>query len=339
MASHSFLSVARVRRLAHPGLRAGGPLPTTMALAALVAAVAGLLLPWVTVFHGFAPLNGIAAGGGTYAGLATASALLLLAAHRYAWAPGRWIALGAASAAVAGSLWIARSVADYASDPGPAAALASPVPGPGPWVLAAGAALVVVAVFLPLPQNSRGAGLDRAGLNGAGLAGKGRAGLGARLGLGATAFVAGWIHLLLVPEHWGESALLGAGFLGAAILQLALAISVVERPGHAAHLTLVVLNVALVGVWLYAVFVGLPLGDAHDHGGAAGWSIGAGEPIDTGAVVTKVAEIAGAVWAGVLISRPVRRPHGAGQQVQRARHRFGGAAGLRIGAGSRGGAA
>lgn len=339
MTSHSFLSVARVRRLAHPGLRASGPLPTTMALAGLVAAVAGLLLPWVTVFHGFAPLNGIAAGGGTYAGMATASALLLLAAHRYAWAPGRWLALAAASVAGAGSLWVARSVADYASDPGPAAALASPVPGPGPWVLAAGAALVVVAVFLPLSRNSRGARPNLAGLNGAGLAGRGRTSLGARLGLGATAFVAGWIHLLLVPEHWGASALLGVGFLGAGIVQLGLAVAVVERPRHIVYLALVALNVALIGVWLYAVLVGLPLGGADDHGDAAGWVVGAGEPIDAVAVVTKAAELAGAVWAGVLISRPVRRPHGAGQQVQRARHRFGGAAGLRIGAGSRRGTA
>lgn len=143
---------------------------------------------------------------------------------------------------------------------------------------------------------------------------------GTGLALGAMVFVAGWIHVLLTPEHWGESALLGAGFLGAGILQLVLSIAVVERPGQSVYLALVALNVALVAVWLYAVLAGLSFGGAHDHGDAAGWALGAGEPIDAVAVVTKAAEIAGAVWAGVLAARPIRIASGSELSVQPAGH-------------------
>ncbi|WP_415857142.1 hypothetical protein, partial [Sinomonas sp. G460-2] len=130
-------------------------------------------------------------------------------------------------------------------------------------------------------------------------------GLGARLSLASTAFAAGWVHLLLAPEHWGESALLGVGFLGAGLLQLALAIAIVARPTRPAHFALVVLNVALVVVWLYAVFVGLPLEQAQYHP-EAGWVVGAGEPITPAAAMTETAEIAGAVWAYAIVGRPTR---------------------------------
>lgn len=307
MSFHSIFSAARVGTRAHPGLRAVRQLPTAAALAGLAAAVAGLLLPWVTVLHGTVPLNGIAAGGGAIAGLAVASALVLAAAHRYGWPAGRWAAAVGASIAGAGSLWAAVSVADYTADPGPAALLASPAPGPGPWVLAAAAGVLVAAALRPLPRRVPGAGARASGL-------------AARLGLGATAFVAGWIHVLLTPEHWAESALLGAGFLGAGLLQLALSIAVVERPGRAVHLALVVLNVALVAVWLYAVLVGLPFGDAHDHGQSAGWAIGAGEPVDGVALVAKAAELVGAVWAARLASHPIQRTPGSEVSTQPARH-------------------
>lgn len=293
-----------------PGARAAHLLPTTAALAALAIVTAGLLLPWLTVLHGTVPLDGIAAGGGTLAGVAAASALVIVAAHRYGWPSGRWFALGASAVAAAGSVWAARSIEDYAAQPGPAGALATPEPGPGPWVLAAGAAALVAVALLPVREEFRGPGQTGAGQT--------VAGLPARLGLAATAFTAGWIHLLLVPEHWGESALLGAGFLGAGVVQLALALAVVERPGPAVHLALVAVNVALVAVWLYAVFVGLPAAGAHTHGDA-GWAVGAGEPIDLVAIVAKAAEITGAVWAGVLASRPIRPELGSELKMQPAR--------------------
>lgn len=308
-AAHLVLPATWVRRQAHPGVRAAHLLPTTAALAALAVVAAGLLLPWLTVLHGTAALDGIAAGGGILAGVAAASALVIVAADRYGWPSGRWFALGASAVAAAGSVWAARSIEDYAAHPGPAGALASPEPGPGPWVLAAGSAAVAVAALLPVRGEFRGA--DRTGADRTG-AGQTVAGLPARLGLAATAFTAGWIHLLLVPEHWGESVLLGAGFLGAGVVQLALALAVVERPGQAVHLALLAVNVALVAVWLYAVFVGLPVTGPHAHG-EAGWPVGAGEPIDPVAIVAKAAEITGAVWAGMLASRPIRPALQSGQ--------------------------
>ncbi|WP_422935140.1 hypothetical protein [Sinomonas sp. P47F7] len=170
-------------------------------------------------------------------------------------------------------------------------------------MLAAGAALVAAASLAPVPGRATPPGL------------------GARLGLASTAFAAGWVHLLLAPEHWGESAILGVGFLGAGLLQLALAIAIVARPTLPAHFALVVLNVALVVIWLYAVFVGLPLGEVHDHT-AGGWVVGAGEPITPAAAVAKAAEIAGALWAGAMACRAAP----ADAAVRRSPDRLGAAA-------------
>lgn len=285
MTAQNAVASARVRGSAHPGLRVPRALLAKAVPAGLLTVAVGMLLPWMTVFHGTVVLNGFAAGGGTLGGLALGSGLLIVVARRHGWQAGRWIALGGAAVVVAGSLWAARAVDDYAADPGPAGALTAPSPGPGPWVLAAGTAVLASSALLrvadrPLPRGFAG-----------------------RLGLAATAFAAGWIHLLLVPEHWQVSWVLGAGFLGAGALQLGIAAVIVERPRQAAYLVLMALNVALIALWLYAVFVGLPFGEAHEHGAALGWAVGAGEPIDVAAAVTKALEAAGAVWAGVLACR------------------------------------
>ncbi|WP_415857403.1 hypothetical protein, partial [Sinomonas sp. G460-2] len=61
-----------------PALRNGRPLlasrsglPALAALAGIAAVIVGLILPWLTVFGGTASLDGIAAGGGTLAGIGT----------------------------------------------------------------------------------------------------------------------------------------------------------------------------------------------------------------------------------------------------------------------------
>ncbi|MEO9067775.1 MAG: hypothetical protein ABI281_06590, partial [Caldimonas sp.] len=131
-------------------------------------------------------------------------------------------------------------------------------------------------------------------------------GLGLRLGVAGLTFDAGWLHLLLTPEHLGVAALLGLGFLIAGIAQLALALLAIERPTQTAMLALVTLNVALVAIWVYAVLVGLPFTGGHDH--EAGWIIGNGEPVDLAAVVAEVAELASTAAALVLYRRlPGRR--------------------------------
>jgi hypothetical protein len=116
-----------------------------------------------------------------------------------------------------------------------------------------------------------------------------------RLVLAGALFVAGWIHLLLVPEHLAESPLLGVGFLAAAAAQIALAAVVAWRPSDTAAYVVVAVNVALVAVYGWAVVVGLPLGGGHAD--VAGIRIGAGEPVDLAGAATKLAEIVALVLA------------------------------------------
>ncbi|MEO7069500.1 MAG: hypothetical protein ABI131_03315, partial [Nostocoides sp.] len=150
-----------------------GVLTPALALAAVVVAATGALLPWVTVLHGFQPIDGLRLGGGDLAGLAVVGAVALYAAHRHGFRSGRFIALGAGVLVVVGALLAVRNLAAYVSDPGPAALLVAPTAGPGPWVLAAGGALLV------------GAAVGRP------LTGTRTPGLGLRLGVAGLTFVAG----------------------------------------------------------------------------------------------------------------------------------------------------
>jgi hypothetical protein len=238
-------------------------------------------------FNGLEPLPGFRLDGGDLAGLALASAALLLVAARHG--GSRLLRPAAALGAVvvaAGALNSAYRISVYVADPGPTAALAAPTQGVGPLVMAAGGVVLAAgAVVVPLPARA----MDRATV--------------VRVGLAAVTFVAAWMHLVLTPEHLAESTLLGLGFLGAGLLQLGLAAVIVERRSESALSLLVVVDVALLAIWAYAVLVGLPLAEGgHDHGGGAtGLVIGHGEPIDLAAAITKVAELASLALALLVL--------------------------------------
>jgi hypothetical protein len=254
----------------------------------LVGVSAGM--PWLTLFHGYTPLRGFRLDGGDLSGIALAAALLLVVGARHGGGLlVRPLSALLALAVVAGALRSWRGIAAYVADPGPAAALTAPTGSPGPLVMAVGGVALLVAVILvrlptrPLPAPTR-----------------------LPLALAALAFVAAWMHLVLTPEHFGESPILGAGFLLAAVAQLVLAILAIERPSEWVWSLLVMVNTALIVVWAYAVVHGLPFGGDEHGAEASGLVIGSGEPIDLAAAVTKLAEMGCTAIALVLMRRGSR---------------------------------
>lgn len=251
---------------------------------------AGTLLPWVTIFHGLQPISGFRLDGGDLAGVAIASAAVMAAAIRHGGARIlRPMAVIGAIIVVVGSLNSAHRIAQYSADPGPAGALIAPSAGVGPLVMATGGLILLAAVLL---TQARPVAMNK--------------GLGIRLFLAAATFLAAWMHLLLTPEHLNESAPLGLGFFAAGIIQIALAFVVVERPSEGALSLLVMVDVALLAVWAYAVLIGLPLGDGNGHDAASGLVIGSGEPIDLASAITKLAELASLSTALILMWRNAR---------------------------------
>lgn len=250
----------------------------------------GALMPWVTVFHGLQPISGFRLDGGDLAGVALASAALMEAAKRHGGARIlRPLAITGAIIVVTGSLNSAYRIAEYSADPGPAGALVAPSAGVGPLVMATGGITLLAAVLL---TRARPVAMSK--------------GLRIRMFLAAATFLAAWMHLLLTPQHLNESTLLGLGFLAAGIIQIALAFIVVERPSDGALSLLVMVNVALLAVWAYAVLVGLPLGDGHGHDAVSGLVIGSGEPIDLASAITKLAELGSLSIALILMRRNAR---------------------------------
>lgn len=259
-----------------------------LAVVGLLLVGLGAWLPWLTLFNGLAPLPGFRLDGGDLSGLALlAAGLLVVAARLGAGHVLRPLAVVALLVVVADSVAGARRIAAYVADPGPGAALSTPSQGPGALVMGAGGLLLLgAAVLVPVHRRA----LSRE--------------LVARLVLAAATFVAGWMHLVLTPEHLAESTMLGLGFLVAGLAQVALSMGCLARRSENALSALVVLDVALLAVWAYAVLVGLPIGDVgHDHVETGGLVIGHGEPVDLAAAITKVAELTSLGTALLLMRR------------------------------------
>ncbi len=258
-----------------------------LAVAALALVGAGAQMPWVTVFHGLQTIPGFKLDGGDLAGVALGVAGLLAVAARHGGARTlRPLAGAGALIVVAGSLNSAHRIAAYIADPGPAGALVAPTGGIGPLVMAAGGVTLLAAVLLAPTKAGRLATAKRI-----------------RMCLAGATFAAAWMHLVLTPEHLNQSTLLGLGFLAAGLIQIALSVIIVEHPSDGALSLLVMVNVALIAVWVYAVLVGLPLGDGSGHDAGSGLVIGAGEPIDLSAAIAKLAELVSLSLALVLMRR------------------------------------
>jgi hypothetical protein len=115
--------------------------------------------------------------------------------------------------------------------------------------------------------------------------------------LAATLLGAGAVHLAVAPPHFGESTLLGAGFIASAWVQIALAGAVVVRPTRWVLLVTVFASLVFIAVWAVSRTAGLPLG------GEAGQSEAV--TLVDGACVAL--EAIAAVVATVLIAGPLKR--------------------------------
>ncbi len=241
-------------------------------------------LPWVTVFGGLQPIPGFQLDGGYLAGIAIAVLVLTLVAARAGGARIlRPLAIIGALVVIADAAYATNRISAFVADPGPAAALIQPTAGPGAYLMVlAGVVLLASVVALPARHGNLASGL------------------GSRLVAAGALFGAGWIHLVLTPQHLTESTLLGAGFLAFGITQLGLAGATLVRPRRWVYYGIIVVNVALVLTYVDAVLVGLPFGGAM-HG--VGLAIGSGEPVDLPGVISKAAELVSLALAFVLVGR------------------------------------
>lgn len=272
--------------------------PAALTGVGLGLALAGVLLPWITIFHGLEPIPGFGLDGGWLLGLAVASVLLSRVASGHPGAGRLRLAAAVIATAVAvDAIYSATRIASFVADPGTIGPLIAPVAGPGALVMAGGG-LLLVGAALAAPIRS----------------GVLPAGLGTRLILAGFLFVAGWIHLGLAPEHFGESPLLGLGFASAAAAQLALAVLVVARPSRVWLSMTIVSSVALICLYGYAVLVGLPIdGPTHD---AVGLVVGAGEPLDILGATTQVCQLA-ALGVAAWLSGRLDMPPGVRAEMER----------------------
>jgi hypothetical protein len=249
-----------------------------------------VVVPWITVFRGLEAIPGFVLEGGPLAGLVVGGlGLLMVAATLGGGRVLRSIALVAAVLVVADATLAQLRILDYVANPGPAGPLTQPTAGIGAGLMAIGAGLILLAIVVLPIQDRR---LEPAAV--------------LRLLMSAALFLAGWIHLLLVPEHLDESPILGIGFLASGLAQLALVAVVVWRPRDWNLALVVAINVTLIGVYAYAILVGLPFAGTSEHVAAVGLVVGAGEPIDTLGAVSKVAELLSLAIAFGLLGRSSR---------------------------------
>lgn len=109
--------------------------------------------------------------------------------------------------------------------------------------------------------------------------------------LGASA-----VHALAAPAHAREGLLLGAFFVGAALLQLAWAVGVLRSPGSGLLLMGALGNAAVVLLWAWTRTRGIPFGLAED----------APEPVTAWDLLATVLEVAVASGCGLALGRALR---------------------------------
>ena len=274
--------------------------------AATILMVLGAALPWLVVFNGLTAVPGLSLDGGFLAGIMVAVVGVLYVTARHGGARIlRPIALVASAAVLADSLYSGWRIAGYIAHPGSTAALTIPSAGPGPYVMAAGAAILFIAAAI---APHRIAPLDKQAL--------------VRLLLALVLLTAASIHLILSPQHFSESPLLGIGFLIAGIVQLGAAAVVLTRADDRGLNLVLLVSVALIAIYGYAVFVGLPLDSEHAADTAGGLTLGAGQPVDFTGAVNAIAQIAAiplalvlARYSAVTASRQVELPPKAESQA------------------------
>lgn len=119
-------------------------------------------------------------------------------------------------------------------------------------------------------------------------------GLAPRLVLGALSLSAGVVHLVMAPIHAGSSTAEAIGFAAVGWLQILLAIGLLVRPTRALLQATVLLNAAVIVVYVISRTAGLPFGE---HAGEA-------ESVEGIDLMTTIFEGLLVVGAGVLLARP-----------------------------------
>ncbi len=269
------MSTLIVRNRSIPHIRPRSGVALSLALITAAFTTAGLVSPWITVFNGLSPVPGLSLDGGY---LAAVTAITFATLYVMATSGGgnllRSIAVLGGVVVVADSLLSAARISEFVAHPGVAAMLTVPSAGPGPFfTLAGGIALICTALAAPTAQARLGRGMLL------------------RLLLSASLIIAADLHLVRTPQHLDEALLLGVGFLAAGLVQLALAVYVVVRHDDRPIGLLVAVTIALIAIYGYAVFVGLPFDSGHSDVGT-GLHLGSGEPVTATGLVDVVAEIA-----------------------------------------------
>lgn len=77
--------------------------------------------------------------------------------------------------------------------------------------------------------------------------------------------VAGLIHLILIPEHFGESLLFGVVFTAMAALQLGLAVALLWAPTARVYRVALAATLVLLGTWAGTRFVAPPTGSGPEE--------------------------------------------------------------------------
>ncbi len=282
--------LVRTRSIPHITRRSG----VTLSLALLTAAftAAGLASPWVSIFNGLSPVPGLSLDGGYLAAVTAIScATLYVMANSGGGNILRSIAVLGGVVVVADSLLSAARISEFVMHPGVAGMLTVPSAGPGPFfTLVGGIALIATALTAPAAQARLGRGMLL------------------RLLLSVSLIVAADLHLILTPQHLDEALLLGVGFLAAGFFQLALAVYVIVRHDDRPIGLLLTVTVALIAIYGYALFVGLPLDSGHSDA-ASGLRLGSGEPVTTTGLIDVLAEIATVALALVAYPRLSRAQH------------------------------
>ena len=277
----------RTRPMPHISLRSGVALSLALITAAFT--TAGLVSPWVTIFNGLSPVPGLSLDGGYLAAVTAVSfATLYVMASSGGGTILRIVAVLGGVVVVTDSLLSAARISEFVSHPGVAGTLTVPSAGPGPYfTLAGGIALIGAALAAPAAQARLGRGMLL------------------RLLLSVSLIIAADLHLVRTPQHFEEALLLGVGFLAAGLVQLAFAVYVVVREDDRPIGLLLAITIALIAIYAYALFVGLPLDSGHSDS-VTGLRLGSGEPVTTTGVIDVLAEIATVALA--LVAYPRRSP-------------------------------
>jgi hypothetical protein len=115
-----------------------------------------------------------------------------------------------------------------------------------------------------------------------------------RILLATLSGAAGVIHLVMAPDHYGESAVEGIGFLIAGWIQIAIAVLVVVRPSWALLRFTIGVNLVLAATWVISRVFGLPFGEHAWHAETV-------SSVDLTCVLVEVGLIA---VCGALLARP-----------------------------------